>query len=76
MADLNVTSARFMKDVGFLEFRLARNWRGYLVHGAETGEAHLRRCFSVDSLSVRSYPFLMLTKFILLMTPKRSFLVT
>lgn len=49
MADLNVTSGPFVKDVGFLEFRLARNWQGCLVHGAETGEVHLRRYFSVDS---------------------------
>lgn len=49
MADLNVTSARFVKDVGFLEFRRARNWQGCLVHCTETGEVHLRRYFSVDS---------------------------
>lgn len=49
MADLNVTSARFVKDVGFLEFRRARNWQGCLVRCTETGEVHLRRYFSVDS---------------------------
>lgn len=49
MVDLNVTSARFMKDAGFLEFRLVRKWRGCLVLGAETGEVHLRRYFSMQS---------------------------
>lgn len=49
MADLKRDLAAFMKDVGFLEFRVARNWRGCLVRGAGTGEERLRRYLTVGS---------------------------